>query len=69
MGPGRLWWTSVLNSALPPQRHRPDTRLEHEDPVSHMAQKKREKKKKERKKERERERESEGGREEGRKGK
>ena len=49
-------WTSVLNSALPPQRHRPDTQPEHQDPVSHMAQKKREK---EREKERERERERE----------
>ena len=54
---GGLWWTSVLNSALPPQRHRPDTRLGHQDPVSHMAQKKREKKrKKERKKERKKKR-------------
>ena len=41
---------NVLNSAVPPQRHRPDTWPEHQDPVSHMAQKKREKKiKKERK--------------------
>ena len=63
---GGLWWTYVLNSALPPQRHSPDTRLEDQDPVIHMAQNKREKKrKKERKKERERER-GEGGREEGR---
>ena len=62
-----LWWTSVLKSSLP-QRHRPDTWLEHQDPVSHRPQKKREKeRKKERKKEREREREREGGREEGRK--
>ena len=38
--------SSVLNSALPPQRLRPDTRLEHQNPVSHMAQKKREKKRK-----------------------
>ena len=38
---------------LPPQRHRPDTGLEHQDPVSHTAQKKG---RKERKKERERER-------------
>ena len=42
--PGGLWWTNVLNSALPPQRHRPDTQLEHHDPISHTAQKKREKK-------------------------
>ena len=46
---GGLWWTNVLNLALPPQRHRPDTQVEHEDPVIHMAQKKTEK---ERKKER-----------------
>ena len=59
MEPGGLWWTNVLNSALPPQRHRPDTQPEHQDPVSHMAQKKREKKgrrKEERKKERKKER-------------
>ena len=29
--------TNVLNSALPPQRHRSYTQLEHQDPVSHMA--------------------------------
>ena len=45
--------TNVLISALPPQRLRADTWPEHQDPVSHTAQKKREKKrKKERKKER-----------------
>ena len=54
---GCLWWTNVLNSALPPQRHRPDTSLEHEDPVSHTAQKRREgERKKERKRERKKER-------------
>ena len=37
MGPGVLFWTNVLNSALPPQSLRPDTRPEHQDPVSHMA--------------------------------
>ena len=37
MEPGGLWWTNVLNSALLPQRLRPHTRLEHQDPVSHMA--------------------------------
>ena len=42
-------WTSVLNSALSPQRLRPDIWPECYDSVSHMAQKKREKKKKERK--------------------
>ena len=44
--PGGLWLTNVLNSALPPQRLRLDTWLEHQDPVSHMAQKKIEKKRK-----------------------
>ena len=46
MGLGGLWWSSVLNLALPSQRLRSDTRLEHQDPVSHMAQKKRENKRK-----------------------
>ena len=56
MEPGGLWWTNVLNSALPPQRHRPHSRAEHQDPVSHMAQKKREKEeRKKRKKERKKE--------------
>ena len=36
----------VMNLALPPQRLKPDTRPEHQDPVSQMAQKKREKKRK-----------------------
>ena len=49
VGPGGLCWSNVLKSALPPQRLRPDTRLEHQDPVSHTALKKREKKKKEKK--------------------
>ena len=70
-----LWWTNVLNSALPPQRHRPDTQPEYQDPVNHMAQKKREKneRKKEGKKERKEERKKETkkerkkGRKEGRK--
>ena len=35
IGPGGLWWSNVLNSALPPQRLRPDTRPELQDPVSH----------------------------------
>ena len=43
-GPGGLWWSSVLNLALPPQRLRPDIQLEDQDTVSHKAQKKREKK-------------------------
>ena len=64
MGLGGLWWSNVLNSALPSERLRPDTQLEHQEPVSHTAQKKREKMK-ERKKEREGGRE--GGRKEGRK--
>ena len=46
MEPGGLWWSSVLNSALPPQRHSPDAWVEHQDPVSHTAQKKRDKKRK-----------------------
>ena len=37
VGPGCLWWTNVLNSALPPQRLRLDTWIEHQDPVSHTA--------------------------------
>ena len=36
-GPGGLWWSSVLNSALLPQRLRPDTCPEHQDPVSHTG--------------------------------
>ena len=40
MGPGGLWWSNVLNSILPPQRLRPDTRPEHQDSVNYMAQKK-----------------------------
>ena len=47
---GGLWWTSVLNLALPSQRHSPDAWLEHQEPVLHTAQNKREEKKKERKK-------------------
>ena len=41
-----MWWSSVLDSALPPQRLRPNTRLEHQDPASHTAQKKRRREKK-----------------------
>ena len=29
MGLGGLWWSNVLNSALPPKRLRPDTWPEH----------------------------------------
>ena len=36
--------------ALPPQRHSPDAWLEHQEPVIHTAQNKREKKKKEQRK-------------------
>ena len=50
MGPGGLWWSNVLNVALLPQRLRSDTSPEHQDPLSHTAQKKQENKK-ERKKE------------------
>ena len=58
---GGLWWTNVLNSALPPQSQRPDTWPQHPDPVSHTAQNKREKERrkegrKERRKERKKER-------------
>ena len=69
MEPGGLWWTNVLNLALPPQRHRSDTRPEHQDPVSHTAQKKREKRKRERERGREGEREKgiKGERKKGRK--
>ena len=59
MGPGGLWWTNVLNSGLPPQRLRPVTQPEHQDPISLTAQKRREEKyerKKERKKEKKKER-------------
>ena len=52
MGPGGLWWSSVLDSALPPWRLRPDRWLEHHDPASHTAWKKRKKKKKKKKKRR-----------------
>ena len=41
---GGLLWTSVLNVALTPQWHCPDAWLEHQEPVLHMAQNKREKK-------------------------
>ena len=69
---GGLWWTNFLNSTLPRQRHRPYTWPQHQDPVVHTAQNKREKerkkeRKREREKERKRERRREGGREEGRK--
>ena len=37
MGPGGLWWSIFLNSALPLQMLRPDTQPEHQDPVSHTA--------------------------------
>ena len=43
---GGLWWTNVLSFALPPHRLRLDTWPEHPDPVSLMAQTKREKKRK-----------------------
>ena len=50
VGLGGLWLSNILNSAVPPQRLRTDTQPEHQDPVCHTAQKKREKKKKARKK-------------------
>ena len=40
MGPWGLWWSSVLNLALPPQRHRPDTQPEHQDPMPHGSSQK-----------------------------
>ena len=43
-GVWRSLGVNVLNLALPPQRLRPDTRPEHQDPASHTAQKKRKKK-------------------------
>ena len=66
-------WTSVLNLALPPQRHSHDAWLEHQQPVIHTAQNKREKmkeRKRERKKGRKEERKKEKkGRKKGKKGK
>ena len=47
---GGLLWTSVLNLSLPLQWHSPDTWLEHQEPVLHTAQNKREKRKKDKKK-------------------
>ena len=35
---GGLWWSNFLNSALPPQRHRPDTWPECQDPGSPSLQ-------------------------------
>ena len=46
VGLGGLWWTNALNVALPPQRLRPDTQLERQDPVRYTAQKKRKKRQK-----------------------
>ena len=37
LGPGGLWWSSVLHSALSPQRLSPDPWLEHQDAVSRTA--------------------------------
>ena len=37
VGLGGLWLSNALNSALPPQRLRPDTSPEHRDPFSHTA--------------------------------
>ena len=42
---GREVSGGLLDSALPPWRLMPDTRLKHQDPASHTAQKKRKKKK------------------------
>ena len=43
---GVLWWTNVLNLALPPQRHSLDAWVEHQEPVIRMAQNKRERERK-----------------------
>ena len=40
MGLGGFSWSNVLDSTVPPQRLKPDTWLEHQDPASHTAQKK-----------------------------
>ena len=37
MGLGSLWCSDVLNLALPPQRIRLNTWLEHQNPVSHIT--------------------------------
>ena len=52
---GGFWWTSVLNSALLPQRQRPDSRPEHEDPRQPHGSEEKGERKKERDGERERE--------------
>ena len=41
---GGLLWTGVLKLGLPPQRHSADAWLEHQEPLIHTAQDKREKK-------------------------
>ena len=46
MGLGGLWWSNILDSALSPQRLRPDTQLEHQGLDSRMAWKKSKRKKK-----------------------
>ena len=46
MGPGGLWWSNVLDSALPPWRLSPDIQPKHQNPASHTAGKKSKKKKK-----------------------
>ena len=54
---GGVWWTNVLNSALPPQRHRSDTRWSTKILSATRLRRKGKKKERERK----------GGREGGRK--
>ena len=47
---GGLWWTNVLNSALPPQRHRPDNLVGAPRPCQPHGSEEKGEKKKERKK-------------------
>ena len=60
-------WTNVLNVALPPQRHSPVAWLEHQEPVIHTAQNKREKGKKRKEKKRKEKKERKKERKKGRK--
>ena len=63
---GGLWWTNVLNLALPPQRYSPDAWLEQQEPFIHMTREKKRKERKKRKKERKKGR-KEGRRKDGKK--
>ena len=48
LGLGGLWWSNILNSGLPPQSLRLDTRPEHQDPVSTWLRRKGRKKERKR---------------------